>query len=581
MNTYVLGIACYFHDSSVCLIKNGKIISAVQEERFTGIKNDSSFPQRSIEWCLNENNISTKDLELIVFYEKPLKKFLRVINSSIEQFPRSRKYFVSQMGRWLSEKMWTKTNISKKLDVDLKKIIFCQHHLSHASSIYYNSNLSDATIMVSDGVGEDQSFSIWKGDNDTITPLYEIKYPNSLGLFYSTMTSFLGHSVNNGENKVMSMAAYGNDEYYDKILKVIKKDDELLFKQDFKYFNYHHSLTDSYSDNLIQLLGRPRNSEESFLNSDGNLANNEAKRFANIAFGTQKITEEIIKKKCELSFKLNSSKNLCITGGVHLNCVANYKVFKDSKFENIFSNNCSSDSGGSVGAALWAWKRQISKNKIYASGNFFTGPAYTSSNIEEALKNLKYSYKKYEKFEEIVQEGAQDLEDGKIVAWFQGRMEFGKRSLGNRSILARPDRKDLAKKINLEVKMRETYQPFAASILSESVNTFFHKIDKFDYSYRYMNVIAEARVEKIKYLKGVLHIDKSSRIHSVYEKDNELFFKLLKSFEKKTRIPLLLNTSFNLKGEPIVDNPIKALSTFFRSKCDIMYIDKFKIINDL
>ena len=581
MNTYVLGISCYFHDSSVCLIKDGKIIAAVQEERFTGIKNDSSFPQRSIEWCLNENNISTKDLEFIVFYEKPLKKFLRVINSSIEQFPKSRKYFVSQMGRWLSEKMWTKTNISKKLDVDLKKIIFCQHHLSHASSIYFNSNLTDATIMVSDGVGEDQSFSIWKGDYDLITPLYEIKYPNSLGLFYSTMTSYLGHSVNNGENKVMSMAAYGNDEYYDKILKIIKQDDESIFKQDFKYFSYQYSLTDSYSDDLIELLGQPRKSEENFLNSDGNLINDEAKRFANIAFSTQRITEEIIKKKCELSFKLNASKNLCISGGVHLNCVANYKVFKDSKFENIFSNNCSSDSGGAVGAALWAWKRQISKNKIYTSGNFFTGPAYTSSNIEETLKHFKYEYNKFEKFDEIVQEATKDLQAGKIVAWFQDRMEFGKRALGNRSILARPDRENIAKKINLEVKMRESYQPFAASILSERFNTFFHKIDKFNYSYRYMNVIAEARIEKIKYLKGVLHIDNSSRIHSVYKQDNELFFKLLKSFENKTGIPILLNTSFNLKGEPIVDNPTKALSSFFRSKCDVMYIDKFKIINDL
>ncbi len=581
MNIYVLGISCYFHDSSACLIKNGKIIAAVQEERFTGIKNDSSFPQRSIEWCLNQNNISTKDLEFIVFYEKPLKKFLRVINSSIEQFPKSRKYFVSQMGRWLSEKMWTKTNISKKLDVDLKKIIFCQHHLSHASSIYFNSNLTDATIMVSDGVGEDQSFSIWKGDYDLITPLYETKYPNSLGLFYSTMTSYLGHSVNNGENKVMSMAAYGNDEYYNKILKIIKQDDESMFKQDFKYFSYQYSLTDSYSDDLIELLGQPRKSEENFLNSDGNLINDEAKRFANIAFSTQRITEEIIKKKCELSFKLNSSKNLCISGGVHLNCVANYKVFKDSKFENIFSNNCSSDSGGAVGAALWAWKRQISKNKIYTSGNFFTGPAYTSSNIEETLKHFKYEYNKFEKFDEIVQEATKDLQAGKIVAWFQDRMEFGKRALGNRSILARPDRENIAKKINLEVKMREPYQPFAASILSERFNTFFHKIDKFNYSYRYMNVIAEARVEKIKYLKGVLHIDNSSRIHSVYKQDNELFFKLLKSFENKTGIPILLNTSFNLKGEPIVDNPIKALSSFFRSKCDVMYIDKFKITNDL
>jgi len=235
MNKYILGISCYFHDSAICLLKNGQIISAVQEERFTGIKNDSSFPYRSIEWCLKINNITSNDLTYIVFYEKPLKKFLRVINSSIDQFPASRKYFVSQMRLWLSEKMWTKTNISKRLNVDLKKIIFCQHHLSHASSVYYNSNLDDSTIMVSDGVGEDQSFSIWYGKKNLITPLYELKYPDSLGLFYSTMTSYLGHSVNNGENKVMSMSAYGNDDTYKNISKIIKLDKENIFKQNFKY----------------------------------------------------------------------------------------------------------------------------------------------------------------------------------------------------------------------------------------------------------------------------------------------------------------------------------------------------------
>ena len=581
MSIYILGISCYFHNSAICLVKNGQIISAVQEERFTGIKNDSSFPHRSIEWCLKEHNISSNDLNYIVFYEKPLKKFLRVINSSIEQFPASRKYFVSQMRLWLSEKMWTKTNISKKLNVDLKKIIFCQHHLSHASSIYYNSNLSEATIMVSDGVGEDQSFSIWKGTNNLISPLYELKYPNSLGLFYSTITSYLGHNVNNGENKVMSMSAYGNDNAYNHILKIIQLDQKNIFKQNFKYFSYQHSITDSYSLNLSKLLGEPRSSEDHFLNNEGELINNDAKRFANIAYGAQKITEEILKKKAELSFKLNPSKNLCISGGVHLNCVANFKALKDTKFENIFSNNYSSDSGAAVGAALWAWKKQISNEKIYIIQNAFSGPKYSSKQIEETLRHFNYKFVKFNDFNELIDNAVGELDLGKIIAWFQDRLEFGQRALGNRSILARPDQINISTKINKEIKKREQYQPFAASILSNKVDDFFFRIKKFDYSYRYMNVVAEARIEKIKHIKGVLHIDNTSRVQTVYKEDNKIFYNLLQSFETKTNIPVLLNTSFNLKGEPIVDNPIKAVSTFLRSNCDVLYLDKFKIINAL
>ena len=581
MNKYILGISCYFHDSAICLLKNGQIISAVQEERFTGIKNDSSFPYRSIEWCLKTNNITSNDLTYIVFYEKPLKKFLRVINSSIDQFPASRKYFVSQMRLWLSEKMWTKTNISKRLNVDLKKIIFCQHHLSHASSVYYNSNLNDSTIMVSDGVGEDQSFSIWYGNKNLITPLYELKYPHSLGLFYSTMTSYLGHSVNNGENKVMSMSAYGNDDTYKNIFKIIKLDKENIFKQNFKYFSYQHSINESYSKNLLKLLGDPRSSEDIFINDQGEVANPEARRFANIAFGTQKITEEIIKKKAELAYNLYPSKNLCLSGGVHLNCLANFKALKNSKFENIYSNNYSSDSGASVGAALWAWKKQISDERTHIIQNTYSGPRYSSKQVEETLKHFNYKFIKFKDFNELIDDAAYELNDGKIIAWFQNGLEFGKRALGNRSILARPDKQNLSIKINKEIKKRELYQPFAASILSHKINDFFYRIKKFDNSYKYMNVVAEARLEKINQLAGVVHVDKTSRIQSVHKEDNELFFNLIQSFYSKTNIPAILNTSFNLKGETIVDNPIKAISTFLRSNCDALYLDKFKIINGL
>ena len=581
MNKYVLGVSCYFHDSAVCLIKNGKVVSSVQEERFTGIKNDSSFPYRSIEWCLKINNINISDIKYVVFYEKPLKKFLRILNSSAEHFPKSRKFFISQMSRWLSEKLWTKTNIIKKINAKPQQVIFCQHHLSHASSIYYSSGLEDATIVISDGVGEDQSFSIWKAKNNLINLIYEIKYPRSLGLFYSTMTSYLGHRINSGENKVMSMSTFGSDKCYSKIKKIIDLDKKNIFSQNFKYFNYQHSIDKSYSEEMINLLGNPRHPEDAFINEKKILINEEAGRFADIAFATQKITEEIIKDKVNLAYQLNPSKNLCLSGGVFLNCVANYFALKNSKFTNIYTNNCSSDSGGAVGAALWAWNTFIDKEGCIKSQDIYTGPEYSSDEIRDILIDLKVKYIEFEDRDNLLNSTVTDLVNNNIIAWFQGKMEFGPRALGNRSILAQPNNRKLSKKINDIIKKRESYQPFAASILSKEFNKYFVKDKKFDYSYKYMNVVSECRQAFINDMQGVIHIDNTCRVQTVDKVDNPLFYNLIDNYYKKTNLPLLLNTSFNLKGEPIVDNPIKAISAFFRSKIDILYLGNYKIINDL
>jgi carbamoyltransferase len=580
MNKYVLGISCYFHDSAVCLVKNGKIVSSVQEERFTGIKNDSSFPYRGIEWCLNINNISISDIKYVIFYEKPLKKFLRILNSSIEHFPKSRKFFVSQMSRWLSEKLWTKTNIIKKINAKTKQIIFCQHHLSHASSIYYSSGLKNATIVVSDGVGEDQSFSVWKANNNLINLIYEIKYPKSLGLFYSTMTSFLGHRINSGENKVMSMSSFGSDKYYNKIKKIINLERENIFSQNFKYFNYQHSIDKSYSDEMINHLGNPRYPEQAFVNDNRILISEEAERFADVAFATQKITEKIIRSKVDFAYKLNPSKNLCLSGGVFLNCVANYFALKESSFTNIYINNCSSDAGGAVGAALWAWNNLIDKDGNNEIQDVYTGPEYSSDEIKDILTDLKVNYIEFTDKQDLLNSTVVDLIDNNIIAWFQGKMEFGPRALGNRSILAQPNNKGLSKKINNIVKKRENYQPFAASILTEEFNKYFVRDNKFDYSYKYMNVVSKCREEFLNDIQGVISIDKTCRVQTIEKFDNLLFYNLIDNYYKKTKLPLLLNTSFNLKGEPIVDNPIKAVSTFFRSKIDILYLGNFKIIND-
>jgi len=577
MNKYVLGISCYFHDSSVSLIKNGKIISAVQEERFTGIKGDSSFPSRSIEWCLNTNNLKISDINYIVFYEKPLKKFLRILNSSIEYFPKSRSFFVSQMKRWLSEKIWTKTNIVKKLKFSSDKILFCQHHLSHASSIYYTNNLSHSCIMVNDGIGEDQSFSIWSGEKNKIKLLDEILFPQSLGLFYSTMTSFLGHQINEGENKVMSMSAYGNNSFDNKLNKVISISDKKIFNQNMDYFEYQFSLYNNFSNKLTNLLGNPRSPNSEFLNKDLVLSNDKSEKYAQIAYSTQKITEDIIERQSNHAYEIFPSDNICLSGGVHLNCKANNESFKNSKFKNIYINFCPSDSGGSIGASLWAWNNVIEKNENILNQDVYLGPSFDNDFIEETLKDLKINYTKFNTSKELLSDASNYLLKNKIICWFQGKLEFGKRALGNRSILARPDNKKLSQKINNEIKNRESFQPFASSVLYEKAEEYFDIDSKFKNSYKYMSVVAYDNKKNTNKLSGVLHVDNSCRIQLVEETDNSLYYNLIKNFFDLSSIPLLLNTSLNLKGEPIVDNPIKAISTFLRSNCDLMYIGNFKI----
>jgi len=484
------------------------------------------------------------------------------------------------MSRWLSEKLWAKTNIIKKINAESKQIIFCQHHLSHASSIYYSSGLKNATIVVSDGVGEDQSFSIWKANNNLINLIYEIKYPKSLGLFYSTMTSFLGHRINSGENKVMSMSAFGSDKYYDKIKKIINIEKKNIFSQNLKYFDYQYSIDKSYSDEMINLLGTPRYPEQAFINNNKVLINKDAERFANVAFATQKISEKIIKEKVDFAYKLNPSKNLCLSGGVFLNCVANYFALKETNFTNVYSNNCSSDAGGAIGAALWAWNNFIDESGNNKIQDIYTGPEYSSDEIKDILTDLKINYIEFTDRQDLLNSTVADLIDNNIIAWFQGKMEFGPRALGNRSILAQPNNKELSKKINNIVKKRESYQPFAASILTKEFNKYFIRDNKFDYSYKYMNVVSKCRQEFLNHIQGVIHIDKTCRVQTIDKVDNLLFYNLIDNYYKKTNLPLLLNTSFNLKGEPIVDNPIKAISTFFRSKIDILYLGNYKIIND-
>ena len=330
------------------------------------------------------------------------------------------------MKRWLSEKIWTKTNIVKKLNFSSNNILFCQHHLSHASSIYYTNNLSHSCIMVNDGIGEDQSFSIWSGEKNKIKLLDEILFPQSLGLFYSTMTSFLGHQINEGENKVMSMSSYGNNSLDNELNKVISISDKNIFHQNMDYFEYQFSLYNNFSNKLSNLLGESRMPNSEFLNEDLVLSSHKSKKYANIAYSTQKITENIIERQSNHAYEIFPSDNICLSGGVHLNCKANNESFKNSKFKNIYINFCPSDSGGSIGASLWAWNNVIEKNENILNQDVYLGPSFDNEFIEDTLKDLKISYTKFNTTKELLSDAANYLLKDKIICWFQGKLEFGK-----------------------------------------------------------------------------------------------------------------------------------------------------------
>ncbi len=593
---YILGISCYYHDSSACLIKNGDILNATQEERFTRKKNDSSFPINSIFFILNSNKLKLNDLHAIVFYEKPFLKFERLLETHLAFTPKGFKSFAASIPIWLREKLFQKKmllNELKKIDNNFKnkeKIKFSEHHISHAASAFFPSPYESSAVLTLDGVGEWATSTISFGNKNDLQMLKEINFPHSLGLLYSAFTYYLGFKVNEGEYKLMGLAPYGDPKYvniiYDNLIDV-KNDGS--YRMNMEYFNYATGLTmtNKKFDKLFNF--NFRNLEDKNINIDQ----------MDIAASVQKVVEDIIIKICKNIKKETGSKTLCLAGGVALNCVANGKIIDEKIFEDIWIQPAAGDAGGSVGAALAYWYLQEKNDRKidydgYEDGmkGSLLGPEYNDQEIEKKLNEFSLKFEKFDN-DTLTDKVTDEIIKGKAIGWFQGKMEYGPRALGNRSIIADARNEEMQKNLNLKVKFRESFRPFAPIVLSEKKQEFFELNEESNYMLKVSKIKKEKLLnEELNYaVKGfdrlkvkrseipaVTHVNNTARVQTVSKNINSKLYDLLNDFYNKTNCPVLINTSFNVNNEPIVCSVEDAIKCFLSTNIDLLVIENY-IIN--
>ena len=588
---YILGISCYYHDSAAALIKDGEIVAAAEEERFSRIKHDFDFPEKAIGFCLRQAGITSKDLDYVVFYEKPFHKFERILMTTLQTFPRSWKAFREAMITWLGDKLWVKSIIKDKLDIKDNKVLFGGHHLSHAASAFYPSPFEEAAILTVDGVGEWTTAAMGVGKGTEIQLRKEIKFPHSLGLLYSAFTAFLGFKVNNGEYKVMGMAPYGQPKYTDKIYdNLVKVAEDGSFWLDMDYFSFHHSDTRTFNSKFVELFGNPRDPEMNFFTSGtrfptyfGEKPSNydelcrENEHYADVAASIQRVAEEIILKLVNSLHQETGLKKLCMAGGVALNSVANGRILRESPFEDLFIQPAAGDGGGALGAALHAYHGLLGKPRGFVLEHAYWGKGYTEEEIKEFLDSNSIAYEYFSDDEKLMKRVVDDLVGGKVVGLYQGRFEWGPRALGNRSILADPRSEEMKDLVNVKIKFREPFRPFAPVILEENIEDFFlgDNVAK-QFPARYMLMVLPFKEDKAEVLKAVNHMG-TGRLQSIREEWNPRYYQIVKKFGEETGVPVLLNTSFNLRGEPIVNTPSNAFSTFKKSGIDILVLENFMI----
>ncbi len=589
---FILGISAWYHDSAACLLKDGEIVAAAQEERFTRIKHDKEFPKNAALYCLAEANIKADDLDHVVFYEKPFLKFERLLETYLAFAPRGFVSFSKSMPLWIKDKLFQKLTIIKDLENTLDssvdwqdKLLFSEHHLSHAASAFYPSPFSSAAVLTMDGVGEWTTTSLAVGKDNQLEVLKEIHFPHSLGLLYSAFTYYTGFRVNSGEYKVMGLAPYGEPKYVDQIkdhLIDIKEDGS--FKLNMKYFNYCTGLTMT-SSSFNELFGGPPREPESDL----------TQKEMDLAASIQKVTEEVVLKLAKNIRNSTGEKNLCLAGGVALNCVANGIIVKEKIFDKVWIQPAAGDAGGSLGAALSAYYLMLGNNRKMSTGldamrGSYLGPDFSNDEIAGVLQSKGANYHEYD-HEEIINRTAKALADGKAVGWMQGRMEFGPRALGSRSIIADPRSPIMQKQLNLKVKYRESFRPFAPSILREHVSEWFDQDVDSPYMLLVSNIIDSKRkieanenqalfgVDKINEIRSeipaITHVDFSARLQTVHQETNPMYWELINRFNELTGCPIIVNTSFNVRGEPIVCNPEDAFKCFMGTELDILVAGNF------
>ena len=583
----ILGISAFYHDSAACILQDGKIIAAAQEERFTRKKHDPSYPYNAIEFVLKFAKLKLSEVDQIVFFEKPFLKFERLLETYVGFAPKGFISFSKAMPLWIKEKLFQKKLLFEKLKKhdnnynSDSNIYFSDHHLSHAASAFFPSPFNEAVILTADGVGEWATTTVAVGKKNNLEIKKEIHFPHSLGLLYSAFTYYVGFKVNSGEYKLMGLAPYGNPIYEEKIKNLIDIKEDGSFRLDQKYFNYATGLTMT-NEKFNRLFGKkPRNAFKEKI----------SQFHMDIAASIQKVTEEIMIKLARSIREEYNIKNLCLAGGVALNCVANGKILKEKIFENIWIQPAAGDAGGSVGAALALWyiedNNQRKLNSEDDMQGSYLGPEFTQNEIEE---QLKLSGAKFEtlSYDNLIEQTAENLSKQKVIGWFQGRMEFGPRALGNRSILGDPRSENMQKNLNLKVKFRESFRPFAPSILAEDTSEWFNlKIES-----PYMLLVSEINpkkkiemndeeiklfgIEKLNIKRSgvpaVTHVDYSARVQTVKRERNKIYYDLISKFKEKTECPVIINTSFNVRGEPIVNTPLDAFNCFMGTNLDFLII---------
>ncbi|PCJ19908.1 MAG: hypothetical protein COB02_06410 [Candidatus Cloacimonadota bacterium] len=591
---YTLGICAFYHDSAAVLLKNDEILCAVQEERFTRIKHDASFPKQSILWCLKHANIKAHQIEAIAFYDKPILKFERIIETLLYTFPKGYKNFIQSMPKWVKHKLFLKAHLKSLFrEIDFPeqslKIIFPEHHLSHAASAFYPSPFKEAAILTIDGVGEWATASIFYGKNNSIESIKQMNFPHSLGLFYSAFTYYCGFKVNSGEYKLMGLAPYCDPNSYIALnmIKTIEKNlikihDDGSIQLNMKYFDFLSGSLMTKNSKWIKLFGfKPRNSKEQI--EDHHIY---------LAYACQKVLEKAVLKMAQYALNITQSKNLVLSGGVALNCVSNGKLQELNLCKNIWIQPASNDSGGALGAAFCYWYIYKNKKRFTQQNDqmkySLLGPSFTQSEIDLFLHKSKAVYTEIKDFDSLTTQVSSLINKGNIIAWFQDEMEWGPRALGNRSILADAQNQEIQKKINLSVKFREDFRPFAPIILEEYKDEYFNfknsspymlftcklkekyrnKLDKKFYQSSMQNKL---EIKKSKF-PAITHIDFSARIQTVSSESNPKMHKLLSKFYKDFGSPMLVNTSFNVRGEPIVLSPKDAYSCFLRTKIDYLIL---------
>ena len=591
---YILGISCFYHDSAAALIQDGKLVAAAMEERFTRKKNDSGFPAKAIEFCLNFAGIKAEDLEFVVFYEKPLIKFERILLTTLSTFPNSVDVWRDGMIKWLKDKLWIKNIIQKEVGVKYDRVLFCDHHMSHAASAFFASPFKEAAVFTIDGVGEwttttlGTATSVWEGEtgSNNITLFSEQRFPHSIGLLYSAFTAYLGFHVNNGEYKVMGMAPYGTPRYVEQVQKLFQQNTaDGSFHLNMDYFSFHRSSESTYNRRFTELFGEARPPESDFFTMATNpersaekAAMAENQRYADIAASIQRVTEDALINIANRLYEKTRMSKLVMAGGVALNTKANYRILNETPFDEIYIQPAAGDDGGALGAALWAYHLVLGKPRNWVMPNAYWGQEYSDAETKAFLDEKGVKYTRYDNNQDAMLDLlAQKLTQEKVIGFFQGRFEWGPRALGNRSILADPRSEAMKEVVNTKIKFREPFRPFAPVILRERAPGYFDYPAVAEHEApRYMLMVSPIKPEKQDQIQAVCH-QGTGRLQTIERETNPRYYGVIERFGELTGVPVLLNTSFNLRGEPIVSSPRDAWNTFSQSDIDILALGSFVV----